>query len=285
MSSELNFKRQLRNNKRKRKIKNNLILFVLSLIIITVFILCVKGIFTNFKNNSKEPTQFIFNGYVYPEPPPKNDDMMKDLKRGDGVKTAYLTFDDGPNETVTVRVLDILRKYNIKATFFMVGTLIEKNSHVARRIYDEGHLLANHSYSHNYSELYADKDGFMNQVNKTQELINGIVKRDDYPKIFRFPGGGFDTGKYGPQKQEYKLLLNENKFRYCDWNSMTGDAETSTPTYEQIMKTIKSTTRGQEDSVILLHDALAKKITPETLAEVIEYLISQGYVFDTIDNI
>lgn len=285
MSSELEFRRRIRNNKRKRNIRNTLIIFLFSLIIITVFALCVKSIFTNFENNSNEQTQFIFNGYVYPEPPPKSDDMLKDLKKGDGIKTAYLTFDDGPNETVTPQVLDILRRYNIKATFFTVGTLIEKNSHVARRIYDEGHLLANHSYSHNYNELYADSNSFMSQINKTQDLINGIVKRDDYPKIFRFPGGGFDSGKYGALKQEYKSILNENKFRYCDWNSMTGDAESSNPTKSAIMQTIKSTTKGQEDSVILLHDALAKKITAETLAEVIEYLLSQGYVFDTLDNI
>lgn len=285
MSSELKFRQQIRGNKRKRKIRKNLIIFLLSLIIITVFAFCVKSLFTKFQNNSKIPTQFIFNGYVYPEPLPQNDDILADLKKGDGIKTAYLTFDDGPNETVTTQVLDILRKYNVKATFFMVGTLIEKNAHVARRVFDEGHLLANHSYSHNYSELYADSQSFMNQVDKTQELINGIVKRDDYPKIFRFPGGGFNTGKYGALKQEYKTLLSDKNIRYCDWNSMTGDAESSSPTRSVIMQTIKSTTRNQEDIVVLIHDALAKKITADTLGEVIEYLISEGFIFDTLDNI
>jgi len=131
--------------------KRTLFLSAIGVIGIAVLVLCVAGIVSHNKNKSNVSPQFIFNGYVYPQPPEKHTDMLLDLDNSDGVKTAYLTFDDGPNNSVTVQVLDVLRRYNIKATFFMVGTLIEKNPQVARRIYDEGHCLANHSYSHNYS--------------------------------------------------------------------------------------------------------------------------------------
>ncbi len=285
MSSEIKFRQQIRNRKKKQKLKRNILFAVLSLIIITVLILSVKGIFSKIKNNNNTSADFIFNGYVYPEPLPKAADILQGLKADDGIKTAYLTFDDGPNTSVTTRVLDVLRRYNVKATFFAVGTMIEKNPQVARRIYDEGHLLANHSYSHNYSELYADTAAFMNQINKTQELINNVVGKNNYPKVFRFPGGGYNSGSYGEIKQECKTALTEAEYRYCDWNSLTGDAESTSPSASSIIKRLKSSSEGKEDLVILMHDAIAKSVTAETLPEIIDYLISEGYTFDTLDNI
>lgn len=285
MSTDLRMRQMMRKRRKKQMMRRNIFFSVLLLIIITILIISVKSIFSNSKNNTDQTPEFIFNGYVYPQPPEKDVNILSDLPTGDGIKTAYLTFDDGPNNTVTVKVLDILRRYNVKATFFMVGTLIEKNPHVARRIYDEGHLLANHSYSHNYSELYANTEEFMNQVNKTQELINNITRKNTYPKVFRFPGGGYDAGSHGEMKQKCKISLEESGYRYCDWNSLTGDAESVSPTAEYVTEKLKSTVGQKEDVVILMHDALAKSITPETLPEIIEYLMGQGYTFDTLDNV
>ena len=283
MSSNIEFRAQMRRRKRKQKIRRNIFLGVFALIIITVLVFCVKGIFTKI-SNSKDDSEFIFNGYVYPQPPEKNVDILVDAVKTEG-KVAYLTFDDGPNNSVTPEVLDTLRRYDIKATFFMVGSLVEKYPDMARRVYDEGHCLANHSYTHNYSELYADKESFMNQVNKTEELIYNITCDNYYPKIFRFPGGGYNAGTYGEQKQSYKTVLDEAGFKYCDWNSLTGDAEMVSPDEEYIMTRIKSSTKNKDDIVVLMHDAIAKSVTAKTLGDVIEYLIAQGYSFDTLDNI
>ena len=212
MSSEIQFRQHLRKRKKKQKSKKNFLLIVLSLVIITVFAFAVKTIFTKISEKKNSEPDFIFNGYIYPEPPPKSADILADIPDNNGEKTAYLTFDDGPNNSVTPQVLDILRRYNIKATFFMVGSMIEKNPDMARRVFEEGHLAAGHSYSHQYSKLYADTQSFMNEVNKTHELIQNITGRNDYPKIFRFPGGGFNAGVYGEIKQECKLLLEKEKF-------------------------------------------------------------------------
>ncbi len=284
MSNELEFRKTMRKKRQKQKNRRNLIVALFSLFIIIVLVICVKSIFSQNEKTSDD-TQFIFNGYIYPEPPPKNPDILIDAQNSDGKKIAYLTFDDGPNNSVTIEVLDILRKYNIKATFFLVGSLIEKNPDAARRLYDEGHLLANHSYTHQYSELYATKESFMNQINQTQALINKITGDNNYPKIIRFPGGSYNAGSHGAAKQEYKRALEAEGFRYCDWNSLTGDSEIKDATSEALMDRLKSSSKGKEDLVILMHDTVSKKITPKTLPELIEYLISEGYSFDTLDNI
>lgn len=284
MSDQFVFKRQMRARKRQQQFRRKIFFLVCSLIIITVLVFSVKGIFVNFFNNSNTEDEFIFNGYVYPEAPKKSPDILVDAVNQDDVRIAYLTFDDGPNNSVTPEVLDVLRRYDVKATFFLVGSLIEKNPDMARRIYEEGHLVANHSYNHNYSELYADADSFMNQATKTQELIEKITCDSYYPKVFRFPGGGYNSGSYGEAKQGYKLLLEEKGFRYCDWNSLTGDAETSSPSASYIMERLKASTKNKKDCVVLMHDALAKSVTAKTLPDVIEYFLAQGFIFDTLDN-
>lgn len=201
----------------------------------------------------------------------------------DGEKVAYLTFDDGPTLTVTPKILDTLRRYNVKATFFQVGSLIEENPDMARRVYDEGHLLANHSYAHNYSKLYATEESFITEIEKTYQLIQNVSGNENYPKVFRFPGGGYNAGTWGANKQKYKEVLASKGIRYCDWNALNGDAEGGTQTAAQLLERVKSTAK-KEDIVILMHDAAAKKTTAEALPDIIEYLISQGYAFKRLDE-
>lgn len=285
MSNDFEFRKHMRDRKRKQKRNRTIAVSLLSIIIITVLSLCVKGIFTKISKNRTEEGEFIFNGYVYPMPAEKNTDILADAVKADGVKKAYLTFDDGPNNSVTPQVLDVLRKYDVKATFFLVGSLIEKYPDMARRLYDEGHCLANHSYNHNYSELYADEQSFMNQMNQTEELIFKTTCNDKYPKIMRFPGGGYNAGKHGEAKQKYKESLKVSGYRYCDWNSLTGDAEKQSPSEEYVTERLMATVKEKEDVVVLMHDAIAKSVTARALPGIIEYLISQGYTFDTLDNV
>ncbi len=215
--------------------------------------------------------------------PSETGDLLKAVKVKDGIKTAYLTFDDGPTKSVTPMVLDVLRKYNVKATFFQLGKLIEANSDMAYRVYEEGHLIANHSYAHEYSELYANEESFMNEITKTQELINGVAGAD-VMKLVRFPGGSHNAGSYGERKQQYKKALEANGYVYCDWNALSKDSEGKKKNAQELLECVKETVGEQEDVVILMHDANGKQATAESLDEVIEYLMAQGYEFRRLDN-
>ena len=282
MSNEIKFRQRRRELARKIRSRNFLLLSALAVMVLIFAVFVVGAVINNLNKNSD--SEFIFNGYVYPQPPQKNFDILVDVQKTDGIKKAYLTFDDGPNHSVTTDVLDVLRRYNVKATFFVVGTLMEANSGVARRIYEEGHLLANHSYSHKYSELYADTDSFMNQMNKTQEIIFKITDNPNYPRICRFPGGGHNAGIYGEIKQECKIKLEEAGYRHCDWNALNGDSEKASPSEDYVMSRLRKTVGDKEDVVILMHDAPAKSVTAKTLPDVIEYLVEHGYQFDTLDK-
>lgn len=198
-------------------------------------------------------------------------------------KACYLTFDDGPTNTVTPAILDVLKQYNVKATFFMLGNMIEKNKDIARRVYDEGHLLANHTYSHDYKALYATGESFIGEVEKTEGLIREVTGEEPF-KLMRFPGGSYNAGDHAAEKQKYKTLLQEKGYYYVDWNALNGDAESSSRTAEQLLARMKETA-GKDHIVVLMHDAAAKKSTAQALPSIIEYLKSAGYEFYRLDQI
>ena len=281
------YKRAERIKRRKREQKRRRMCFfaVVGVLFVVLCVSLVSRIGKKGADTAKnDEPELVINDVVYPMPPETVTDLLTAINKPDGVKTCYLTFDDGPTNSITPRILDTLRRYNVKATFFTVGSLLEANPDMARREYEEGHFLANHSYAHNYSNLYADETAFMNEINQTFTLIKGIVGKENYPKIFRFPGGGYNAGKYGEAKQRYKEVLKNNEIRYCDWNALNGDAEGGTPSAEQLVERVKKTTNGKEDVVILMHDAATKATTADALPQVIEYLMGEGYSFKTLDK-
>lgn len=199
-------------------------------------------------------------------------------------KIAYLTFDDGPSQAVTPLILDVLKEQNIKATFFVLGSNVNKNPDIVKRAYLEGHYIANHGYSHNYSKLYSKAENVLNEYNKTEKVIQKAIGNNGYSShLFRFPGG-YTGGKYEKIKQKAGKLLNENNIAYIDWNVLTGDAEGAN-TKEKIMENMEKHIKEKGNIVVLMHDASTKILTYETLNEVINYLRNQGYTFDNFYNI
>ena len=193
-------------------------------------------------------------------------------------KVAYLTFDDGPSNN-THEILDILKKYNIKATFFVLGSQVEVFPETTNRIYNEGHYIANHGYSHKYSTIYQSPEQVLNEFNQCNQIVASTINVPEYNShLFRFPGGSVG-GKYAELKSQAIVLLDQNNILHIDWNSLTGDSEKTNPTEEYLMNNIQKTTEGKNSLVVLMHDAQAKHITAETLPKVIEYLIQQGYTF------
>lgn len=224
----------------------------------------------------KKPVKHTFDGV---------NDRLSSVKAQTGAKICYLTFDDGPNISITPQVLDVLRRYDVKATFFMVGTLIESNYDVARRIHEEGHLLANHSYSHNYKNLYSSTDAFMTEISKTEELIKSVTDTDEeYYPLIRFPGGSYNAGTYKEQKQLIKEHLNALGYYHCDWNSLNGDAEGTRKDADGLFEYFKKNTNTNKNAVVLMHDAISKQATVDSLPKIIEYMKENGYTFLRLDE-
>ena len=199
-------------------------------------------------------------------------------------KIAYLTFDDGPSKNITPQILDILQEEGIKATFFVLGSRVELYPELVRREYEEGHYIANHSYSHEYSSVYGSEEELLDEIEKTDRAIQEALENPDYHTyLFRFPGGS-EGGKYKKQKNEAKAVLEERDISYINWNALTRDAE-GKPTAESIIEDLKSTVGEKKRVVVLMHDAGSKQLTADTLPEVIQYLRDEGFVFKNFYDI
>ncbi|MCI8481595.1 MAG: polysaccharide deacetylase [Clostridia bacterium] len=198
-------------------------------------------------------------------------------------KTVYLTFDDGPSKTVTPLILDLLKRENIKASFFVLGSRVELNPNIVKREYEEGHFIANHGYSHIYSNIYSNVEAVLGEYNKTQQAIQNALGIEYNGHLFRFPGGS-TGGKYHNTKNEAKGVLQANQIGYIDWNALSSDAA-GAKTKEALLENVKETVGQKKTVVILMHDAGDKILTYEVLPEVIAYLREQGYVFKNFYDI
>lgn len=187
-------------------------------------------------------------------------------------KKVYLTFDDGPSSN-TDQILDILKDYDVKATFFVVGKTDERSVKAYQRIVEEGHTLAMHSYSHKYDEIYESKEAFARDLNSLQEYLyetTGV-----WPRIYRFPGGSSNTVSK-VDMQELIEYLTDIGITYFDWNVASGDAVSRTLPAETIVNNCLSGIEKQKESVILMHDASNKETTIEALPRIIEAIQEQG---------
>ena len=193
-------------------------------------------------------------------------------------KVAYLTFDDGPSATVTPQILDILKNENVPATFFVVGSRVKKYPNLVKRAYEEGHYIANHGYTHEYSQIYRSLDTIFGEYIDCENAVRDALGIDDYRMyLFRYPGGSAG-GRYADLKSEAKNMLNSYGVTYTNWNCMTGDAEGKN-TVEAQMNELIATMDGDDTIIVLMHDASDKQVTVNALPEVIRYLREQGYTF------
>lgn len=192
-------------------------------------------------------------------------------------KKVYLTFDDGPSGR-TQEILDILDKYDVKATFFVLGNNVERNPETTKRIYDSGHFIASHGYSHVYGDIYASPENVLNEYNQCINAIRNAIGVPNYnPHLFRFPGGS-SGGTYHDVKQQAIQVLKDNQITYTNWNCLTGDSAGST-TIEQMWASLDESAAGDDNLVILMHDAGDKNVTVEFLPQLIEKYKKEGYEF------
>ncbi|HEY5525382.1 MAG TPA: polysaccharide deacetylase family protein [Clostridium sp.] len=210
--------------------------------------------------------------------------------RKDGKKVAYLTFDDGPSTSNTPAVLDVLNKYGIKATFFVIGKEIdsgEDSKKILKRTIKEGNAIGNHTYGHNYSYLYPKRtinaNNFMADIEKTNETLKKVLGKDFSTRAIRFPGGYWSwEGRGG-----IRPTLDEKGYGIIDWNALDGDAESKPPkNAEQLIARTKQTIEDlgpNADSIVcLMHDTYGKEETVKALPAIIELFKQKGFEFKSI---
>ena len=161
--------------------------------------------------------------------------------------------------------------------------MLAANRELAEQEHREGHLLANHSYSHDYKTLYASWESFMDEINKTESIIQEISGNDTL-KLIRFPGGSYNAGDHAAAKQVYKQNLKDAGYYYADWNCLNGDAESALKDVDSLVAKVKATAT-EDNIVILMHDTATKTTTPQALGQIIEYLKGKGYEFRRLDQI
>ena len=191
-----------------------------------------------------------------------------------GEKTIYLTFDDGPSDRVTPRILDVLKAENVKATFFIVGKNAVLRKEILKRAVREGHTLGVHSYSHVYNEIYSSVQSLIEDIDKCNEVIKEITGAP--ATLYRFPGGSFFLSE--PLKQ----AVIDRGMTYVDWNASLNDAELQDPTPDILFDTAVATSANRNKVILLAHDTTDKTATAEALKKFIPYFKQQGYKFETL---
>ena len=209
--------------------------------------------------------------------------------RTDGKRVVYLTFDDGPSTTNTPQILDILDQYNVKATFFVLGKMLEAGNgekDVLKDIAENGHAIANHTYGHDYAYLYPNGtmnvDNIVSDVEKNNDIMKEILGDDFSTRVIRFPGGYWSWEGRTPMRDK----MIETGYCNIDWNALNEDAQGAAKTAEELVQKTKENIERlgpDADSVVLLmHDTYGKEETVKALPQIIEYLQDKGFEFRTI---
>ena len=259
----------------------SIIILLLILLIGTVSSFNKKNIVSQDEQQPKEEEEMI----VAIENKQKEEEEKQKEKQEEANATGiiYLTFDDGPTQDTTPKILDILKKKNIKATFFVVN-YSNSNEELIRQEAEMGETVALHGYTHTYSEVYQSSDTCIDNFKKIQSKVYQTTGKK--ANIIRFPGGSSNTisRKYceGVMTELTKRVVDEG-FRYFDWNVDSDDAgkvKTSQDIYNNVVSGIKP---GREN-VVLMHDFAKNDKTVNALEAIIDYGLQNGYVFRKITD-
>lgn len=190
-------------------------------------------------------------------------------------KKVYITFDDGPS-VVTAKVLDILQQEGIRATFFVLGNQAKSRPELIHSIWEQGHAIGNHTYNHNYHDLYSGFTEFWSQIKQTEEIVRGIT--GVRPQLIRAPGG-----TYGHFDNTYFQLLKQAGYSVIDWTVDSGDSKRKGVPAAEILKESTANMKAAE-VVLLLHDGSGHEESAKALPDIIARYKAAGYVFDVLDK-
>lgn len=182
------------------------------------------------------------------------------------IRKVYLTFDDGPS-IYTKDILDVLKRYNVKATFFVTGMNTQYDDYL-QDILDDGHSLGLHTYSHVYSDVYSSLEHFKNDFNKVRDYV--YLNTGEKVNLYRFPGGSANNIVSEENRNLIMEWLEKEGIVYFDWNVYGGDAETEILSAEEIAENCIKGVEECNTAIVLLHDSGARRSTIEALPLIIE---------------
>jgi hypothetical protein len=199
-----------------------------------------------------------------------------------GKSIAYLTFDDGPS-SITNSVLDILKKYNVKATFFVINSGSYNKTTLQREV-NEGHTIGLHAYDHNYAIAYKDDNSYLDGIDKLRAKVKADTGFDSH--YIRFPGGSSNTISKRYSKGIMSRITKTAKqrgYKYYDWNvddDDAGSARTADDCYNNVVREL----RPNRSNIVLMHDFGTNKKILDALPRIIEYCQKNGYTMLPIDD-
>lgn len=195
--------------------------------------------------------------------------------------TIYLTFDDGPS-VVTEAVLDILKAEGVPATFFVLGATTEHGKSIYRRIVDEGHMIALHSYSHNIKKVYASLKDYTEDLKRLEELIYEATETST--KVCRMVGGSHSAHCPATIREQILSFLAEEDYACYDWDIDARDSFGYALKPNTLVNNVIQSVRKmpKKDLIILMHDDALRVTLPDALKSIITYLKDEGYAFDVL---
>lgn len=184
-------------------------------------------------------------------------------------KVLAITFDDGPHPIYTPQVLDLLKKYNAKASFFCIGQKVKKHPEILRDLLDQGHVVGNHSYSHAWNFGFFNTPKVIEELHKTNAIVQSISGLE--MKLFRPP--------YGVTNPSIKKALDHTKHLAIGWSvrSLDTTGRSAEVVYDRIIK------RYENGGVVLMHDTSAKTVS--VLEHLLLDLSQKGYKFVSVDSL
>jgi len=196
--------------------------------------------------------------------------------------TVYLTFDDGPSP-VTGQVLDILRDYEVPATFFVLGEDTEEGLALYRRMAGEGHSIGIHSFTHSLS-VYQHFDNFSADFEKLEELVLNGVGSLSY--IYRMPGGSNSANCPDWLKNEIKAYVKARGYVLYNWDIDPKDSREYTLSAEDLLDNVISAAKDKPtcDLIILMHDDALRTSLPDALPDIIDHFRQNGYEFSALQR-
>lgn len=238
-----------------------------------------NGVFTKeVYEKAIEIAQAATDPYAYRDLYPDLYVSTPELVYSDAPKVTYLTFDDGPSAAYTSGILDVLKKYGIKATFFVVGTNAERNTDLLVRMVEEGHFVCVHTYSHDFNTVYDSVEAYLHDFYKVYSIIKEATGTTPY--AFRMPGGSVNSYNKETRDAIAEEMLRRG-FVYYDWTATAGDTAINASA-EACISNVRNYS-VLDHSILLCHDV--KKITAENVEQYIKVLMELGYSFETLYGI